>query len=188
MQMGEHIEGRCWQELKPPYMTFVWAEDSKGLIGNAGTLPWNLPSDMKHFVKVTKGDVVVMGRKTYESIPNRPLKNRINIVLTNNKNYRADGAIICHSKQEVLDYIQENNIQKPIHVIGGTSLFEMFKDKVNVLYRTTIDASFEGDTYMPEIDYKYFRCMEVEDGIIDEKNLYPHRFFVYERKKFVDLF
>src|SRR5690625_2495363 len=154
MQMGEHIEGRCWQELKPPYMTFVWAEDSKGLIGNAGTLPWNLPNEMKHFVKVTTGDVVVMGRKTYESIPNRPLKNRLNIVLTRNKNYEADGAIVCHTKEEVMEAVKD--VKKPVHIIGGVSLFEMFLDEVNLLYRTIVYDTFEGDTYMPDLDYKYF--------------------------------
>lgn len=185
--MGENIEGRCWQKLNTPYMTFVWAEDSNGLIGDAGDLPWKLPSDMKHFKEVTMNDVVVMGRKTYESIPNRPLKNRINILLTNNMDYQADGAVVCHNKEEVLTYIRDNHIEKPIHVIGGTSIFEMFKDEVNILYRTIIDEAFEGDTYMPAIDYKYFRVIDVIEGIVDEKNLYPHRFFVYERKKFVDL-
>lgn len=185
--MGENIEGQCCQKLKAPYMTFVWAEDSNGLIGNAGDLPWNLPSDMKHFKNVTMNDVVVMGRKTYESIPVRPLKNRINIVLTNNENYIADGAIVCHSKEDVLNYLKENKIEKPVHIIGGISAFEMFKDEVSILYRTIIDETFEGDTYMPKIDYKYFRCIDITDGTVDEKNLYPHRFLVYERKKFIDL-
>lgn len=185
--MGENIESRCWQELKTPYMTFVWAEDRNGLIGDAGDLPWNLPADMKFFKEITMNDVVVMGRKTYESIPNRPLKNRVNIVLTNNMDYQAEGAIVCHGKEDVLNYIRENNIKKPIHVIGGVSVFEMFKDEVNILYRTIIDESFEGDTHMPDINYKYFRVIDVTEGIVDEKNLYPHRFFVYERKRFVDL-
>lgn len=185
--MGENIEGRCCQELMKPYMTFVWAEDNNGLIGNLGDLPWNLPSDMKHFKNVTMDDVVVMGRKTYESIPVRPLKNRINIILTNNENYVADGAIVCHSKEDVLNYLKENKIKKPIHVIGGISAFDMFKDEVNILHRTIIDETFDGDTYMPEIDYKYFRCVDISDGIVDDKNKYPHRFLLYERKKFIDL-
>lgn len=186
--MGEKSEGRCRQDLKTPYITFVWAEDSNGLIGQDDQLPWNLPSDMKRFVEVTTNDVVVMGRKTYESIPNPPLKNRLNIVLTRNENYRADGAIVCHSKEEVFDYLKEHAIKKPVHVIGGSSIFDLFIDEVNILYRTIIEETFEGNTYMPKIDYKYFRCIEVAEGIVDEKNKYPHRFFIYERKKYVDLF
>jgi len=77
---------------------------------------------------------------------------------------------------------------KPIHIIGGVSIFNLFKDEVNILYRTIIEESFVGDTYMPEMDYKYFRVIDVTEGIVDEKNIYPHRFFVYERKKLMDLF
>lgn len=174
------------KEIDRPYFTFVWAEDQNGLIGKEGTLPWNLPNEMKYFVKVTTGDVVVMGRKTYESIPNRPLKNRINIVLTSNKEYQADGAIVCHSKEEIVNYVKD--LDKPIHIIGGTTLFEMFIDEVNVLYRSIVYEEFEGDTYMPKIDYKHFRVVDITPGVVDEENLYPHDFFVYERKKFVNPF
>ncbi len=177
----KNIENKHSHLLDKPYFTFVWAEDKNRLIGREGVLPWNLPNEMKHFVNVTMGDVVVMGRKTYESIPNRPLKNRINIVLTSNENYEAPGAIVLHSKEEILNYVK--NIEKPIHIIGGTTLFELFMDEVDLLYRTVVEEEFEGDTYMPEIDYKYFRVVDSKDGVVDEKNIYPHQFFLYERKK-----
>ena len=186
--MGDKIEVRCCQNLKTPYITFIWAEDKNGLIGKAGNLPWNLPADMKFFKETTMNDVVVMGRKTYESIPKRPLKNRINIVLTKQLDYKADGAIVCHSKEDVLNYIQEKQLQKPIHVIGGVSVFNLFKEEVNILYRTIIDETFKGDTYMPEINYKYFRVIDVTEGVVDEKNIYSRRFFIYERKKLVSIF
>lgn len=186
--MSDKIENRCCQELKTPYVTFVWAEDKNGLIGDAGDLPWNLPADMKFFKEITMNGVVVMGRKTYESIPKPPLTNRVNIVLTHQQDYKAAGAIVCHSKEDVLNYIQEKQLNKPIHIIGGVSIFNLFKEEVNILYRTIIEETFEGDTYMPEMDYKYFRVIDVTEGIVDEKNIYPHRFFVYERKKLVDLF
>lgn len=174
------------RELSAPYFTFVWAEDKNGLIGQNADLPWHLPNDLKHFKAVTSNDVVLMGRKTYESIPKRPLVNRTNIVLTRNKDYKAEGAIICHSKAEVLEYIK--NIKKPIHVIGGATIYEMFVDDVSVLYRTIIDEEFIGDTYMTPIDYKYFRCIEVADGMVNDQNKYPHEFFIYERKQSVDPF
>lgn len=179
-------EKRTSKHLTKPYFTFVWAEDKNGLIGNKGGLPWNLPNEMKHFVNVTTDGVVVMGRKTYESIPNPPLKNRINIILTQNKDYMAEGAIVCHSKKEVMDYVKD--ISKPVHIIGGTSLFEMFMDDVNLLYRTIVYEEFVGDTYMPEINYKYFRVIDTIDGIVDEENIYPHDFYIYERKQIVDPF
>lgn len=177
-----------WNNMDLPIVTFVWAEDKNGLIGNNDELPWSLPADMKHFKTVTSNGVVVMGRKTFESIPNPPLKNRLNIVLTNNTAFQADGAIVCHNKQEVLDYLKENNIKKSVHIIGGRSIYQLFLDEVNVLYRTIIDEAFPGDTYMPEISYKYFRCLNIVDGIVDERNLHPHRYYTYERKQFVPLF
>lgn len=185
--MGEKSLENCLSDkITKPYFTFVWAEDRNGLIGHNGQLPWHLPNEMKHFVKVTTNDVVVMGRKTYESIPHPPLKNRINIVLTNNKEYIAEGAIVCHTKQEILDYVKD--LDKPIHVIGGTSLFDMFIDEVNVLYRTIVYEEFEGDTYMPKLNYKYFHVVETINGVVDEENLYPHEFFIYERKQLVNPF
>lgn len=185
--MAERSIENCWsQQIETPYFTFVWAEDENGLIGREGQLPWHLPNEMKHFVKVTTGDVVVMGRKTYESIPNRPLKNRLNIVLTRNKNYEADGAIVCHTKEEVMEAVKD--VKKPVHIIGGVSLFEMFLDEVNLLYRTIVYDTFEGDTYMPDLDYKYFRVFYTEHGVVDEKNKHEHQFFVYERKKLAQPF
>lgn len=174
--------------IKEPYFTFVWAEDKEGLIGSKGDLPWHLPAEMKYFVQVTTSDVVVMGRKSYESIPNPPLKNRVNIVLTRNKDYQAEGAIICHSKEEILDYLEKENPQKAIHVIGGKTLFELFMDDVNVLYRTIIDESFEGDRYMAKIDYDQFHCVDQAEGLVDEKNKYAHTFYLYERKNPVKVY
>lgn len=182
INMVENVENKSLQEIKKPYITFVWAEDKEGLIGRDGDLPWSLPADMKFFKDITMDGVVVMGRKTYESIPNPPLKNRVNIILTRNKDFEAEDSIICHDKEEVLTYLKEHNIKKPVHVIGGPAVFEMFMDEVNVLYRTIIDEVFTGDTYMPEIDYKYFRCIDIADGVEDEKNQHPHRFYTYERK------
>lgn len=173
-------------KIRAPYFTFVWAEDKNGLIGNDGHLPWHLPNEMKHFVNVTTDGVVIMGRKTFESIPNPPLKNRINIVLTNNKDYTADGAIVCHSKEDIINYVRD--IEKPLHIIGGTSLFDMFVEDVNVLYRTVVYEEFEGDTYMPKLNYKYFQVVQTADGILDEENIYPHEFFIYERKQLVNPF
>lgn len=180
------LENCLSNKLRKPYFTFVWAEDKNGLIGKDGRLPWHLPNEMKHFVRVTTDDVVVMGRKTYESIPNPPLKNRINIILTNNKDYKADGAVVCHSKEEIMDYVKD--IQKPIHIIGGTSLFDLFIDEVSVLYRTVVYEEFEGDTYMPKLNYKYFHVVETINGLVDEDNLYSHEFFIYEKKQLIDPF
>lgn len=174
--------------VETPYITFVWAEDNNGLIGKDNDLPWVLPGEMKFFVEATRGGVVIMGRKTYEGIPNPPLKDRINIVLTRNKDFQAEGTIVCHSKEEIMKYLEKEKINLPIHIIGGTALFEMFMDEVSVLYRTVIDEVFEGDTYMPEMDYEKFQCVYSVDGTIDEENKHAHRLYLYQRKKPITLF
>lgn len=161
-------------------ITFVWAEDENGLIGRDGQLPWHLPADMQFFKRVTLTGDVVMGRKTLESIPNPPLKNRENVVLTSNKDFKLPGVKVCHSKKEILE--ETKHSEKPLHIIGGVSLFELFKDDVDMLYRTVIHDTFEGDTYMPPIDYAQFELVEEVKGHIDEKNIYPHTFQIFKRK------
>lgn len=161
-------------------ITFVWAEDENGLIGSKGDLPWHLPADMQIFKKVTLTGDVVMGRKTLESIPNPPLKNRENYVLTSKKSLDFKGGVICHSKEDVLEKTRHS--KKPLHVIGGVSLFELFKNDVDRLYRTVIHETFKGETYMPAIDYSQFELIEEEEGAIDSKNKHPHTFQIYKRK------
>lgn len=161
-------------------ITFVWAEDENGLIGKNGELPWHLPADMQFFKRVTLTGDVVMGRKTLESIPKPPLKKRDNYVLTSNKNFSLPGVKVCHTKEDILEETSQS--KKPLHIIGGVSLFELFKDDVDMLYRTVIHESFEGDTYMPPIDYTQFELIEEVIGQLDDKNIYPHTFQVYKRK------
>lgn len=173
--------------VKAPYFTYVWAEDETGLIGSKGKLPWNLPAEMQYFVEVTVGDVVVMGRKSYESIPNPPLRDRINIVLTRNTEYEAEGAVVCHNKEEILAYLKEKEIKQPIHIIGGSALFELFMDDVAVLYRTVVHAVFEGDVYMPELPYEQFGLVDQAKGVVDEENEFAHTYYLYERKELPQL-
>lgn len=161
-------------------ITFVWAEDENGLIGKDGELPWHLPADMQFFKQVTLTGDVAMGRKTLESIPNPPLKNRENYVLTSNRSFDMEGVHVCHSKNDILEKTKDSD--KPLHVIGGVSLFELFKEDVDMLYRTVIHDSFEGDTYMPEIDYAQFDLIEEKQGTVDEKNKHPHTFQIFKRK------
>lgn len=162
-------------------LAFVWAEDENRLIGDGDALPWRLPADVKFFKDVTMRGDIVSGRKTYETIPRRPLPGRRNIVLTSDRNYEAPGAIIVHSKEEILN-IAENEM-KDLYIIGGSSLFNMFEDEVDYLYRTVIHDTFEGDVYFPEsFDYSPFKRIEHWEGPVDEKNKYPHTYEVWKRK------
>ncbi|WP_342387585.1 dihydrofolate reductase [Salinicoccus bachuensis] len=162
-------------------LAYVWAEDENKLIGREKALPWRLPADIKFFKDVTMRGDIVTGRKTYETIPNRPLPGRRNIVLTLQADYEAPGAIVVHSKEEILALEKENG--EDLYIIGGATLFRMFEDEVDALYRTVIHDTFEGDTYFPaDFDYSPFERVEAWPGPVDEKNRYPHTYEVWRRK------
>ncbi|QTJ38056.1 dihydrofolate reductase [Dolosigranulum pigrum] len=161
-------------------LTFVWIEDENQLIGQANKLPWHLPADWKHFKTVTVGDAVLMGRKTYEALPIKPLPNRRNIILTRNKDYVAPGAEVFHSKEAILSAVDTD--QQTLHIIGGGEIYRLFIDEVDELYQTVIEGDFEGDTYFPTLDFSEFELLSEKEGIVDEANRHPHTFYHYRRK------
>lgn len=160
----------------------MWAEDENGVIGLDGKLPWSLPADLKFFKEVTMTGDILMGRKTYEGLPSKPLPGRENIILTRNENYTVENeeVTVLNSIEEALEYNKKTD--KPLHVIGGKNIFIQFIDYVDVLYRTVIHDAFEGDTYIPDIDYSKFKLVSSKEGPVDEKNRHPHTYMVYERK------
>ena len=107
---------------------------------------------MKFFRETTTGKVVVMGRKTLESFPGGlPLKNRINIVLTGNKDYKVKDAVIVHSEEELMEELKKYNTDD-IYVIGGESIYRMMLPHCDTVYVTKIDRAFEADTFFPDLD------------------------------------
>jgi len=160
-------------------ISFVWAEDKERNIGVNGHLPWKLPNDMKRFKVVTTGHPIVMGRKTYESFPNGPLPNRLNIVISRNSDYKVpEGVILLNDKSELLEYVSSDD---EIMVIGGRGIFELFKADVDRLYLTKIERTFNGDVKMVEIDYSKFKLIEKKEGTMDEKNIYPYTFETFQK-------
>lgn len=158
-------------------ISFVVAMDENRAIGKDNDLPWYLPNDLKHFKKTTMGKPIVMGRKTYESI-GKPLPGRENIVVTRDESYKAEGTTIVHSVDEVLKINAEE-----ICVIGGTEIFNMFLPAADRLYITEIHHTFDADTYFPELSADEWKEVSRKEGIVDEKNKYPHEFVVYEKIK-----
>lgn len=160
-------------------ISFVWAESKNHVIGVGGHLPWKLPNDMKRFKDVTMNHPIVMGRKTYESFPNGPLPNRLNIVISRNPNYQVpDGVMLLTDKRQLTDYVKDDT---EVMVIGGEGIFKLFKDDVDRLYVTKIDHEFVGDTKMVPIDYRKFNLIEKKEGIMDDKNIYPYTFETYQK-------
>lgn len=158
----------------------LWAQDKNGLIGKNGTLPWHLPNDLKFFKKQTSGNTIIMGRKTFEGMGSRPLPNRQSIVLTSDTDYEAEGVIILHNRQEALSYVKK--IDHPVFLIGGAGVFQSMLDDCDELYCTVIDEAFDGDVYFPKVDWSNWQLFKTEEGIVDEKNNYPHHFNYYKKK------
>lgn len=162
-------------------IAFIWAQDNTGLIGKEGKLPWHLPNDLQHFKNLTQNNAVVMGRKTFEGMNMRPLPNRLNIVMTGNMEYASDSVQIVHNKQDVLDI--EKSFDGTIFIIGGGQIYQEFIDDADILYRTVLHESFDGDVHFPEIDYSKWILEDSRDGILDDKNIIPHTFEKFIRKK-----
>jgi dihydrofolate reductase len=154
----------------------IWAQGARGELGLKDQLPWRLPADMKHFRDITIGNTVIMGRKTYLSLPG-PLKDRKHVVLT------RDPEPVWVSPD---DWVYDNHIQllndlgksKAI-VIGGREIYDLFMPFATTLHVTHINEDFEADTYAPSIpdNFKIASCVE---GIMDEKNKHPHTFITYK--------
>lgn len=133
-------------------MNLIVAVDKNWAIGKENKLLVSIPADMKYFRETTKGNIVIMGRKTLESFPNaQPLKNRTNIVLTSDKNYQVKGAIVLHSVEEVLEELK-NYDAEDIYVIGGDSVYRQFLPYCEKAYITRIDHAYEADTYFPNLE------------------------------------
>ena len=133
-------------------MKAILSADTNWGIGNKNKLLVSIPSDMKFFRETTTGNVVVMGRKTLESFPGGlPLKNRINIVLTGNKDYKVKDTVIVHSEEELMEELKKYNTDD-IYVVGGESIYRMMLPHCDTVYVTKIDRAFEADTFFPDLD------------------------------------
>ena len=131
------------------------ARDRNGVIGKDGTLPWRLKTDLANFRAVTMGKPVIMGRKTWESLPRKPLPGRTNIVLSRDGSFEAKGAVVCDNFSEALSIAREQAVEDgadEVCVIGGASLFELALARAQRIYLTEVDAEVEGDVTLSPID------------------------------------
>lgn len=133
-------------------MNMIFSVDRNWAIGYKNNLLVRIPDDMKQFREKTTGRVVIMGRKTLESFPNgKPLKDRVNIVITNRADYKADGAVIVHSIEEALEEAKKYNTED-VFVIGGGSVYKDMIQYCDTAYVTYIDHAYAADTFIPNLD------------------------------------
>jgi dihydrofolate reductase len=131
------------------------ARAKNGVIGAAGALPWSLKSDLAIFREVTWGKPVIMGRKTWDSLPRRPLPGRINIILSRDGSFEPKGALACETFAEATqigrEQAQEDGVDE-VCVIGGATLFELALPRARRIYLTEVDAAPQGDVVFPHFD------------------------------------
>jgi dihydrofolate reductase len=160
------------------------ARSRNGVIGRAGALPWRIKSDLVLFKALTLFKPVIMGRKTWDSLPKRPLPGRLNVVLSRDGSFEPNGAVVCEQFREAVEIAREQAEEdgaEEVCVIGGHALFELALPRASRIYLTEVDAEVEGDVTFPEFDESQWREVRREVHAKGEEDDYGFVFRVLER-------
>lgn len=160
-------------------LSIIVAVAENNVIGRDNKLLWRLSNDLKNFREITMGHTIIMGRKTFESLP-KILPGRKHIVLTRDKSFIAPNEMV-----EVFNSVEELfhslSTQSEYFVIGGGEIYKALMPYSDKLYLTKVKKNFEGDTYFPKIDSSQWRKVSEIEGVVDEKNEIPHDFIILEK-------
>lgn len=167
-----------------PILALVAARGRNGVIGRDGELPWRLKSDLALFKATTLGKPVIMGRKTWDSLPRKPLPGRLNLVLSRDGTFEPKGAVACEHFDEALEIAREQAREDgadEVCVIGGRALFDLALPRAKRLYLTEVEAEPEGDIGFPNVDETRWREVRREAHPAGEGDDFPFVFRVLER-------
>ncbi len=162
--------------MPEPRIAIIAALARNRVIGRGNRLPWHLPDDLRHFKRLTLGRPIIMGRRTWESLPGL-LPDRTHLVVTRDPSYRADGAVVVGSLDEALGAAGGEEAL----VVGGAQLYALALPRASRLYLTLVDAEVEGDVFFPAIDPVAWRVVAREPHAADERHAYPFAFVTLER-------
>jgi dihydrofolate reductase len=162
-------------------IALVVAVAENGVIGRDNKLPWRIPEDMRWFKEKTMGKPCIVGRKTYESFPKRPLPGRTNIVVTRDRHYRAEGAVVVHSLDEALAAAAREQPDE-VAVIGGTELYKEILPKADRIYLTRVHGSFEGDALFPALNADEWNERVIGDYPSSSERPIGYSFVILDRK------
>ena len=166
---------------KKPFLSIIVAQAENRAIGLNGDMPWHLSGDLKRFKALTMGHPVVMGRRTWESLPKRPLVGRRNIVFSQSEDFHPEGAEVVHSINDLFNLLRDCDDE--IFIIGGGRIYNMLMPWVNRLYITWVHRDFpEADTYFPVIDLSEFTKVNETETMTDEKSGLKFSYAEYDRK------
>lgn len=160
-------------------VSLIVAMDEGRLIGRAGGLPWHIPEEMRAFKRITMGHPCVMGRKTWESLK-RPLPGRLNVIVTRQPDFRAEGALVTSSLERALAACATRRDEwgDEVFVIGGAELYRLALPLAGRLYLTRVEGRFAGDTYFPEFDAAAFEATRTGGG----EGPPPYQMWLLERR------
>lgn len=165
-------------------LAIVVARAANGVIGRDGGLPWRLKSDMALFKATTMGKPIIMGRKTWDSLPRKPLPGRMNLILSRDGSFEPQGAVVCDRFDEAVQIAREeaeDDGADEVCVIGGEALFALALPKARRLYLTEVDAEVEGDARFPAFDESQWREVRREAHRAGEGDDHAFVFRVLER-------
>jgi len=162
-------------------ISLIVAIAENGVIGKEGGIPWYLPADLAHFKQTTMGHPIIMGRKTYESI-GRTLPGRYNVVITRQKDYRAEGCVVVGSLGQAIEKAKKAEGSNEIFIIGGEEIYNQAMPLADRIYLTKVHTSLAGDKFF-KFDQKLWRQKSNETHTADDKNPSDYEFIVLERKK-----
>lgn len=163
----------------PSPISLIWAQAVSGVIGDAGTIPWRLPEDLAHFKELTLAGAVIMGRRTWDSLPERfrPLAGRHNIVITRQPDWAAEGATVAHSLAEALTAAADASVW----IIGGGEIYRQAMPLADRLEVTEVDLDATGDTIAPPVDAAFSQTAATE--WLESRTGLRYRFVSYERPR-----
>ncbi len=161
-------------------VSLVYAQSRNGIIGNKGALPWHIPSDLQRFKQTTFGKPIIMGRKTWDSLPRKPLAGRQNIVITRQKNWVPEGADVAASVAAALQLAGD---APEVCVIGGGEIYELFLPLADRIYLTEVNMDVEGDAFAPKLASAAWRETSRTAAVKGEKDAASFTTRVLERIK-----
>jgi dihydrofolate reductase len=162
----------------PPLVSLIVAMARNGVIGRGNSLPWRLPADLRRFKSLTLGKPVLMGRRTFESI-GRPLTGRLNLVLTRDAHWAADGTLAVHTVAQALAQARDC---AELVVIGGAEVYRLALPLAGRIYLTQVQAEVPGDTFFPALDPAQWQDVESGTQPADERHAWPLTFVTLERR------
>ena len=174
----EEIQQENTPMARSPLLTMIAAAAKNDALGKDNDLIWHISEDLKRFKRLTSGHTIIMGRKTFESMP-KALPNRTNIVLTNKKDYQPEGAIVVHTIEDALNLVKDDT--QPF-IIGGGEIYRLFMPYCDRIELTRVHHNFEADVFFPQIDLNQWKEIARENIDATKEQPYHYSYITFEKK------